>query len=84
MNAYADKEPLLKTTCSSIIVSLYQIDAKVLEAGVAKLDFTKKTPIRKIMIEFENQAQKGGNLQVITGNEQALVADAANSDRSPE
>ena len=54
MNSYADKEPLLKTTCSSIIVSLCQIDAKVLEAGVAKLDFTKKTPIRKIMIEFEN------------------------------
>ena len=36
------------------------------------------------MIEFENQAQKGGNLQVITGNEQALVADAGASDRSPE
>ena len=84
MNAYADKEPLLKTTCSSIIVSLCQIDSKVLEAGVAKLDFTKKTPIRKIMIEFENQAQKGGNLQVLTGNEQALVADAGGSDRSPE
>ena len=61
-----------------------QIDAKVLEACVAKLDFTKKTPIRKIMIEFENQAQKGGNLQVLTGNEQALVADAGGSDRSPE
>ena len=62
MNTFADREPLLKTTCTQIIVSLCQIDVKLLEAGVAKLDFTKKTPIRKIMIEFENQAQKGGNM----------------------
>jgi len=37
-----------------MIINLHQIDPKLLEAGVAKLDFTKKTPIRKVMIEYDN------------------------------
>ena len=67
MNHHSEKEPMLKSTCTAIVVSLCQIDAKLLDAGVTKLDFTKKTPIRKVMIEFENQQNKGGNMQVLPG-----------------
>ena len=42
------------------------------------------------MIEYENQALKGANINVMTGNDSfnpqgaALVADAGERDRSPE
>lgn len=55
MNASTpDEEQQLKSICTQIIVSLYQIDSSLLDQGVNKLDFTKKTPLRKVMIEYEN------------------------------
>ena len=61
-----ETEPALRSICTQIIVSLYNIDSELLDQGVNKLDFTKKTPIRKVMIEHENLSQKHKNLQVIT------------------
>lgn len=55
-------EPLLKTTCNQMIVSLYQIDAKMLEERVQALDFTKKANIKKVMIELQNSVQRGQHL----------------------
>jgi len=64
---------------------------------VAKLDFTKKTPLRKVMIEYENQQQKGKNVQVISTYDKAgavtsgappsapnLIANAGERAGSPE
>ena len=74
---HAGEDATLKTTCTQIILSLHQIDAKLLEQGVAKLDFTKKTPIRKVMIEYENQTAKGKNMQVISTFDNPGAAAAA-------
>jgi len=49
-----DEEPAIKSISTQIIVSLHGIDNELLESGVNKLDFTKKAPIRKFMIEHEN------------------------------
>lgn len=49
-----DEEPAIKSIATQIIVSLHNIDSELLESGVNKLDFTKKAPIRKFMIEHEN------------------------------
>ena len=91
MNAHSEKEPALKSTCTSIVTSLCQIDAKLLEQGVAKLDFTKKTPIRKVMIEYENQNMKGGSINMMAANDlsynlqgAALVADSGERENSPD
>jgi hypothetical protein len=37
-----------------MIVSLQKIDSKLLEQAIQKMDFTRKTPLRKAMIELEN------------------------------
>ena len=94
-NSPPDEEPTIKTICTQIIVSLYNIDHDLLEQGVNKLDFTKKTPIRKVMIEHENLSQKHKNLQVITTAKETLthqgpthgpnfIANAADRDGSPQ
>ena len=67
-----EEEPTLKSICTQIIVSLYNLDSELLDQGVNRLDFTKKTPIRKVMIEHENLTQKHKNLQVITNNKDIL------------
>ena len=67
-----EEEPTLKSICTQIIVSLYNLDSELLDQGVNRLDFTKKTPIRKVMIEHENLTQKHKNLQVITSNKEIL------------
>ena len=95
MNAsLPDDEPVLKSICSQIIITLYDIDIQLLEQGVNKLDFKKKTPIRKIMIEHENLISKHKNLKVITNNEifshkgpthgPNFIANAGDSDKSPD
>ena len=61
-----ESEPALRSICTQIILTLYNTDHELLEQGVNKLDFTKKTPIRKVMIEHENLSLKHKNLQVIT------------------
>ena len=61
-----DEEPAIKSICTQIIINLHNIDNDLLESGVNKLDFTKKTPIRKVMIEHENTSLKHKDLQVIT------------------
>lgn len=53
------EEPTLRSTCQGLVVSLHQIDAKLLDQGVSNLDFTKKTHIKKMLIELENSNQKG-------------------------
>jgi hypothetical protein len=63
---HASEDASLKTMCTQIIISLKQIDPELLEQGVGKLDFKRKTPVRKVMIEYENQQVKGKNFQVIT------------------
>lgn len=52
-------EPVLKSTCVQLATILYQIDTKLLENAVNALDFTKKTQIKKLLIELENSNQKG-------------------------
>ena len=53
-----------------MITSLYQIDRDLLEVGIAKLDLSKKTPLKKVIIEYENLTKKGKSMQVnITANE---------------
>ena len=47
-----------------MIISLYQIDSKLLEAGIAKLDIGRKTPLKKVIIEHENINKKGQGMQV--------------------
>jgi hypothetical protein len=62
--SFCQEEPLIKNACGQIIISLYQIDPKLLDAGVSKLEVSKKSHIRKVMIEFENQQAKTKGLQV--------------------
>lgn len=63
MNASPPEEDLaIKSICTQIIITLFNIDTHLLEQGVNKLDFTKKTPIRKVMIEHENMSAKHKNL----------------------
>ena len=64
-----DEEPAIKSICTQILITLYNTDNELLEQGVNRLDFTKKTPIKKVMIEHENLTSKHKNLQVITNNE---------------
>ena len=88
-----EEEPAIKSICTQIIVSLHNIDHELLESGVNKLDFTKKAPIRKFMIEHENLSQKNKNLQVITNptilshqgptHGPNFIANAADRDGSP-
>lgn len=49
----------LKSACTAIIIGLHQIDSKLLEAGISKLDLTRKTPLKKVVIEFENVSKRG-------------------------
>ena len=50
----------LKTVCSSIINNLYVIDYKLLEKNVGELsDLKWKAPLRKAMIEYEQQQKQG-------------------------
>lgn len=46
-----EEDQAIKSICTQIVISLYNIDHELLEQGVNKLDFTKKTPIKKVMIE---------------------------------
>ena len=60
-----EEEQAIKSVSTQIIVSLHNIDHELLDSGINKLDFTKKAPIRKFMIEHESMSQKNKNLQVI-------------------
>ena len=66
-----EEEPAIKSICTQMIVNLYNIDTELLEKSVNKLDFTKKTPIRKVMIEHENLYHRNKNLQVLTSQKSA-------------
>jgi hypothetical protein len=56
---YKQDVPSLRSSCSSIVLSLYQIDAKLLDAGIGKLDLLRKTPMKKLFIETETNQRKG-------------------------
>jgi len=62
------------------VVSLHQIDAKLLDAGVSNLDFTKKTHIKKMLIELENSNQKG----LVTQNQNLVSGVAGSRQGSPD
>lgn len=49
----------LKSACTAIIISLHQIDVKLLDNGISKLDLARKTPLKKVVIEFENVSKRG-------------------------
>lgn len=76
-----DEQSSLKNLCVQIVHSLMSIDAKLLEASVAKLDVLRKTPLKKTMIEIDNQQRQGKN--VITQDHHAFVAGSAQVDQSP-
>jgi len=53
-NNEVQEETAVKTICSQIINNLYAIDYKLLDATVSKLDdINRKTPLRKVIIEYE-------------------------------
>ncbi len=60
--ARCGEEAMIKTVTTQTIVTLYSIDAKLLEERVQALDFTKKANIKKIMIELQNSQQRGNQL----------------------
>ncbi len=51
----ASEDQTIKNICNQLVVSLIGIDSKLFEASVAKLDVVRKTPLRKTMIELDNQ-----------------------------
>ncbi len=58
----AQDDQSIKNLCVQLIMNLQKIDAKLLETAIAKLDFTRKTPLRKAMIELDNQSRAGKNV----------------------
>jgi hypothetical protein len=58
----AQEDQAIKNLCIQLIVSLQKIDQKILEQAIQKLDFTRKTPLRKAMIELEHQSRAGKNV----------------------
>ena len=56
------EETAVKSICSQIINNLYAIDYKLLDATVSKLDdINRKTPLRKVIIEYETAQKTGKN-----------------------
>jgi len=53
MNLSGDDQAI-KNLCIQILVSLHQIDSKLLEQSVSKQDMIRKTPLRKTIIELEH------------------------------
>eukprot|EP00347_Sterkiella_histriomuscorum_P001332 403372439 len=80
MNLATDDQSI-KNLCVQLIVSLQAIDYKLLEASVAKLDVLRKTPLKKTIIELDNQQRQGKN--VITQDHHAFVSGPAGVDQSP-
>ena len=61
-NNEVQEETAVKTICSQIINNLYAIDYKLLDATVSKLDdINRKTPLRKVIIEYETAQKQGKN-----------------------
>ena len=49
------EEVAIKNVCVQIIKNLYAVDYKLLDASVGKLDdLSRKTPLRKAIIEHES------------------------------
>ena len=76
-----DSQPL-KSACTALIISLHQIDAKLLEQGISKLDLARKTPLKKVVIEFENVSKRGQALQVNLNAQEESQRQALSSQRS--
>lgn len=62
LTVLAQEDQAIKNLCISLVVNLQKIDAKLLEQTISKLDFSKKTQIRKAMIELEHQSRAGKNV----------------------
>lgn len=62
MVVLAQEDQSIKNLCVQLIVSLQKIDSKLLEQAIQKMDFTRKTPLRKAMIELEHQSRAGKNV----------------------
>ncbi len=72
----------LKSACTAIVISLHQIDVKLLEAGISKLDLARKTPLKKVVIEFENVSKRGQAQQVNLNAHEDAQRQTLNSQRS--
>mmetsp|Transcript_37599 Transcript_37599/g.57616 ORF Transcript_37599/g.57616 Transcript_37599/m.57616 type:complete len:212 (+) Transcript_37599:3243-3878(+) len=66
LNACNSKNPIdgdeqaIKGTCIQIVNNLYAIDYKLLDSSLSKLpDLNRKTPLRKAIIEHEQQQREG-------------------------
>ena len=62
LTVLAQEDQAIKNVCISLVVNLQKIDGKLLEQTISKLDFSKKTQIRKAMIELEHQSRAGKNV----------------------
>ena len=56
------EDQAMKKVCIEIVNCLYAIDYKLLDVNIQKLNLTRKTPLRKVVIEFENSSKSGKNV----------------------
>lgn len=68
------EEVAIKNVCVQIIKNLYAVDYKLLDASVGKLDdLSRKTPLRKAIIEHESQQKQGRGLIDVSRQDSGLV-----------
>lgn len=65
-----EEEVQIKQICHQILYNLYAIDYKLLDESVGKLNnVNRKTPLRKVIIEYEQQQKQGkGYIEVSEAN----------------
>ena len=66
---------MVKQVCTQLLHNLYSIDYKLLDSAVNKLSITRKTPIRKCIIEHETQQKQ--NKMLINVNEPVPILPTA-------
>jgi len=69
------EEVMVKQVCTQLLHNLYSIDYKLLDSAVNKLSITRKTPIRKCIIEHETQQKQ--NKMLINVNEPVPILPTA-------
>ena len=58
-NSENENLQVLRKQCDQIVQNLYAIDYKLLDTSISKLPVIKKTPLRKLIIDYEQQQKKG-------------------------
>lgn len=70
----------VRNNCTQIIHYLYAVDYKLLDQSVTKLDsLSRKTPLRKTIIEYETQSKQGKNILEI-GKQQSAPGNTSSAD----